>query len=453
MTTKVEETSVVDAMAGRGLAGPAGIEQALAAMGGGPLCEQDIQRHIAPLFSRVLKSKRIYLANHSLGRPLDLMAEDVQEGMALWYGALGDAWEPWMAEREAFRARVAELIHAPRPDCIVPKTAAGQGLRAVLNALAGRPRVVTTRGEFDAVDVILKQYAAVGRIEVSWIEPDWIEPDPMERRRECGFTVEPLIEAVERGADLVVVSQVMFMTGQIVGGASPGEASQAALARLAAACHQAGARLLVDAYHAVGIVPVEVTEMGADFLIGGSYKYLRGGPGAGFLYIAPRVLDEGFRPLDTGWFAKEDFFAFERADGNENGPLLKRGGDAFLEGTPPVLTWYQARSGQQFTLAMGVDRLRAYSQRQARALRGYLADAGVTDVAGGDSAHGGFVAVRCTEAKAVAQGLEARGIVADARGERVRICPDCLTRDEELRQAAAAVGELLRSFQMLGRVP
>jgi kynureninase len=74
-------------------------------------------------------------------------------------------------------------------------------------------------------------------------------------------------------------------------------------------------------------------------------------------------------------------------------------------------------------------------------------------VAGGDSAHGGFVAVRCTEAKAVAQGLEARGIVADARGERVRICPDCLTRDEELRQAAAAVGELLRSFQMLGRVP
>src|SRR5277367_4372652 len=100
------------------------VQQAVAALGKGPLQEDPIQRHIAPLFSRVLASERVYLANHSLGRPLDAMAEDVSEAIALWYGRLGDAWDAWLDERQAFRARLATLIGAPRVDCIVPRTSA-----------------------------------------------------------------------------------------------------------------------------------------------------------------------------------------------------------------------------------------------------------------------------------------------------------------------------------------
>ncbi|HTD56594.1 MAG TPA: aminotransferase class V-fold PLP-dependent enzyme, partial [Silvibacterium sp.] len=324
------------------------IQQAIAALGDAPLCESAIERHVAPLFSRVLSTDRIYLANHSLGRPLNAMADDIAEAIALWYDRLGDAWDAWLEEREAFRAGIAALIGAPRADCVIPKTSAGHGLRTVLNALPGKPRIVTTRGEFDSIDVILKQYAALGRIEVRWIEAD----------PSGNFSIEPLIEAVSRGTDLVIVSQVMFMTGQIVDG----------LDRLANACNRHGARLLVDSYHAIGVIPVDVASLQCDFLIGGSYKYLRGGPGVCFLYISPSALASDLRPLDTGWFANADEFAYERPDP----PVLKRGGDAFLESTPPVLTWYQARSGQQFTLAMGVERLRAYSLRQLGLLREYL---------------------------------------------------------------------------------
>ena len=396
------------------------IGDAVAAMGNGPLCEDAIRRHVAPLFSRVLASERVYLANHSLGRPLDAMAEDVAAATSLWYAQMDGAWDGWLAEQQAFRTRIAELIHAPRVDCVIPKTAAGQGLRTVLNAMPGLPRIVSTRGEFDSVDVVLKQYAALGRIEMRWVEAD--------ERGE--FDIEPLIEAVSAGADLVVVSQVMFMTGQIVRG----------LERLAEACHAHGAKLLVDAYHAIGVIPVDVAQMGADFMIGGSYKYLRGGPGACFLYLSPQVLESGLRPLDTGWFANSDTFAYRRPDP----PILKAGGDAFLESTPPVLTYYQARSGQEFVLAMGVERLREYGLRQLSALRGYLKEAGVVEVVGGDANHGAFLALPLTDAAEFARRMDSEGIVCDARGEWLRLCPDCLTRDAELRRAAEVVGRLLR---------
>jgi kynureninase len=399
------------------------IVEAIARLGPCALTEESVQQHIAPLFSRVLAGDRIYLANHSLGRPLDVMAEDLREATLLWETKLGDAWDAWLAEQEAFRARIAQLIHAPRVDCIVPKTSAGQGLRAVLNALSGRPRVLSTRGEFDSIDLLLKQYASLGRIEVHWVEPD---ADGL-------FTVPGMMEHLGDGVDLVVISQVMFMNGQVVHH----------LDQLADACHTVGAKLLVDSYHAIGVFPVDVAAMRTDFAIGGSYKYLRGGPGACFLYLSPEILAGGLRPLDTGWFARENTFGYERPDP----PLLRAGGDAFLESTPPVLTYYQARSGQHFTLAMGMERLRDYGRKQLNQLKRYLADAGI-DAIGGDADHGAFLSVRHRSAGDLAIKTAENNVITDARGEWLRLCPDCLTREEELRTAASV---LQRELEQLHR--
>ena len=391
-----------------------------AALGSEPLTEESVSRHIAPLFSRTLASRDIYLANHSLGRPLDQTALDVAEAAQLWQTKLGDAWEEWLAEREAFRARLARLINAPRPDCVVPKTSAGQGLRTVLNALPGQPRVLTTRGEFDSLDVILKQYAARGRIRIRWIEAG-----------ENGhFNLQQLIDAVSAGTDLVVVAQVMFLTAQIMH----------ELDTLTTACHANGARLLVDAYHSIAVFPVDVAAMRADFLIGGSYKYLRGGPGAGFLYISPEALASGLEPLDIGWFGKQDPFAFERPETTR----WAAGGNAFLESTPPIFTYYQARAGQQFTLAVGVERLRAYSLDRLVRMKRYLAGAGVTAI-GGDSDHGAFLTISHPDAASVCKELAAHGVEVDARADLLRVCPDCLTREEEVARAADMIGGLLRS--------
>jgi kynureninase len=397
------------------------LAEAIAALGSGPLTEDGLRAHIFPLFSHTIARPGIYLANHSLGRPLNQTQGDVRECIELWQSHLGDAWDGWMAEHHAHRSRLAQLIGAPRPDCIIPKTSAGQGLRTVLNALPGTPRVLSTDAEFDSVDVILKQYGAVGRIQLELV--------PI-HAADGSLDLSPLFDRINKGVDLVVVSQVLFATGELL----------PTLDALAAHCHQHGARLFVDAYHAVGALPVDVTAMSADFMIGGSYKYLRGGPGACFLYLSPDALASGLRPLDIGWFAKDQPFLFERPIP----PRFAAGGDAFLESTPAVLSWYQARAGQLFTLGLGVERLREYSLDRLRRLKRYLAAHGV-EAQGADDAHGAFLTVEQPGAPALADALREHGILTDARDRWLRLCPDCLTLDGALADAATALAAVLRA--------
>lgn len=392
------------------------IGAAIAALGPGPLQPELIAAHVAPLFDRVLArdARRVYLANHSLGRPLDAMEDDLREALAAWYADLGSAWDAWGGEMAAFRERLARLAGAPRADCIVPRTSAAQGLRAVLSSFEGVPAIVSTRGEFDSLDVTLREHAQRGRLRLALVDAD------------AGgeFDAQRIAAAIVPGTALVVLSQVMFQTGQVVPD----------LARIVTRAHDVGALVLLDVYHALGVIPLDLAQLDVDFAVGGSYKYLRGGPGACFLYVAPRVLAAGRRTLDVGWFAKEDPFAYARPDP----PRFARGGDGWLESTPPVLTWYQARAGQQFTLAIGVARLRAHSLALQRRLVGLLAERGIA-AQGGTPERGAFVVVRHDDAVMLAQRMGSRGIDVDARGRFLRLCPDVLTRDDELVRAADAL--------------
>ena len=402
---------------------PDPIDRAAAGLGGGALTERLLAAHVAPLFSRAQSAAqgRVYLANHSLGRPLDVMEQDVHEGLAAWFARMGGAWDAWNAEIDACRARIARLLNAPRADCVVPKTSAGQGLRAVLNTFdAGvRPRVVATRGEFDSLDVVLREYARRGRIGLTLVDA----------RDDLRFDCADIVDAIGTRADLVVISEVMFNTGQRLDG----------IGGIVERTHAANGLVLLDVYHSLGAMPVDVTALDVDFAVGGSYKYLRGGPGACFLYLHPRHLDGSLRTLDIGWFAKRDPFSYRRPDP----PEFADGGNAFLESTPPVLTCYQARAGQRLALALGPARIRTYSLVQQRRLVGLLASHGI-DARGGSDDHGAFVVVTDAAADGWCRALAERGVVADSRGEHLRLCPDVLTTDDEMVRAVEILASIAR---------
>jgi kynureninase len=410
---------------------------AAAGLCAGPWTDERVRQHVAPLFSRhcAALAGRAYLANHSLGRPLDATADDVREGLDAWYAAMGDAWDAWEAEERAHRARLAALLGAVREDTVVPKTSAGQGLRAVLGSYDRPPRVVSTRGEFDSLDVILREWARRGRLTLALVEPRPPVAGASDARALPRFDAADILAAIAPGTDLVVVSDVMFQTGERIVG----------LPDIVARAHACGARVLVDVYHSLGVLPLDVAASGIDFAVGGCYKYLRGGPGACFLYVAPRWLDEGLRTADTGWFAKARRFDYRRPEP----PEFARGGDAWLESTPQVLAAYQARAGQRFALAFGVGRQREDSLAKQASLVGRLSDHGVVAV-GGTPARGAFVVVPFLEAPDgyaawVADTLAARGIVADARGPFLRLCPDVLTPSGDVERAARDISAVVSS--------
>ncbi|MEI8282450.1 MAG: aminotransferase class V-fold PLP-dependent enzyme, partial [Armatimonadota bacterium] len=261
-----------------------------------PLTRDIVDREIRPQFSRVLGSHvgSAYLANHSLGRPLDASFSNIARGAGAWAELLDEAWtdESWLGEALKFRSMVGQLLGLSDPTAVVLKTSAGQGLRAVLNSFPVDQviNVVATRGEFDSADFILKAYQEAGRVNVRWVEPGSHE-GPVHL-----FDASDVLAAIDDSTDLVAISAVMFGTGQILKDMDV----------IIDKAHRHGALVLVDAYHALGVFPFSMHDLGADFCVGGCYKYLRGGPGACFLAIAPHILASGRKTLDTGWFAKED---------------------------------------------------------------------------------------------------------------------------------------------------
>ena len=359
------------------------------------LDEAWLRREVWPRFSRVLARKEIYLANHSLGRPPDRAADDVRAALEAWYRDMDGAWHLWMEGRERFRSLTSRLVGSPTADSIVPKTSAGQGLRAVLNALPGKPRVLTTDAEFDSLDFIMRVYRDKGRIE--------LRTSPFEN-----FRFEP--------SDLVVISTVAFKSGKIF-----------PLGELIRKAHQNKTLVLLDVYHHAGVLPLDLAALDADFAVGGSYKYTRGGPGACWLYVHPR--HHRMVTLDTGWFAKKDLFAYERPDP----PQFAPGGDAWLESTPPVLAPFQALAGLELLLELGVERLRRYNLAQKERLASLLPCEGK----GAD--YGAFLTIVDPRARQISETLRGQGVKVDVRGEHLRLCPDFLNSDEELQRAAALV--------------
>jgi kynureninase len=405
-----------------------GIAGAVGRLGPGPLTEAGLVEHVWPLFSRVLAAGSggpIYLANHSLGRPLDRTAEDVAAALDHWYTALDGAWGPWSEAMTRFRTLVARLVGCPRPDAVVHKTSAGQGLRAVLNAIepkAARPRVLATRGEFDACDFILKAYAGKGRIDLDWIEPD----------SNARFHAQTISARLTPAHDLLLVSHAIFSTGQILEGIEP----------LASRARSLGCLTLLDVYHTAGVIPLDLHTLGVDAAIGGSYKYTRGGPGACWLALRAEHLDNTrLRPIDTGWFAKADHFGYERSDE----AVYARGGDGWQEGTPAVLCMVQALAGLELTLALGVQRLREYNLRQRSFLAERLRERGVTVI--DEEPRGAFVLLPADDPGAMTETLRGRGLIVDGRRDplgrgSVRLCPDLLNTQQELSRAADLIGTL-----------
>src|ERR1700747_902336 len=123
-----------------------------------------------------------------------------------------------------------------------------------------RNRIVFEEGLFPSVRYVQQAWARFGAEVV-------VCPD-----------AEAVIDAIDERTLLVPVSHVLYKTAEI----QPVEA-------IAAKAQSMGAYVCLDAYQSTGAVPLDVTALGVEFCVGGSVKWLCGGPGGGWVYVRPEL--------------------------------------------------------------------------------------------------------------------------------------------------------------------
>jgi len=385
-----------------------------------PFTHLEIKQQIAPLFSRH-NSDGIYLANHSLGRPLDQTQLDINRFLEHWYTSIDDAWDEWLETLHEFHKMVGDLLQLPAGGSVNLKTSAGQGLRAVLNSFGGKKiNVVTSNMEFDSIDFILRTYESQGLISCKYIDPS------QNSRGVPLFIADDLINVINNETDLVVISVVNFTTGQVF----------PEIERLVAHAHKHGALILLDTYHSFGVIPMEWP--GADFAIGGSYKYVHGGPGACWLAVAPQVQNE-LQTLDTGWFAKQDLFGYGR---NADRATDER---AWWESTPPVICAYQALAGLNYLNYFTIEKLRATNLHQQSELRQAFQAEEIALFAPEDpNQFGAFSLLPISNHQEIVAKLKDNGIRVDSRNGFIRFGPHPLNTVDEFMDTADVLAVLLR---------
>lgn len=361
-----------------------------------------------------------YLVSNSLGAMPRGVADRLAEYAARWAEDGVRAWGGgWWEMPISVGNEIAPLLGAGDGEvAMVPNVTAAQAL--ILSALdfrGKRDTIVMTELDFPSVRYVTDALAAKFGARVVVVPSE----DGM------SISEDAVIAAIDERTALVAISQVLFRSAYVMDAAP-----------IVRAAHERGALVALDAFHAVGVLPVDVKAIGADFLTGGVLKWLCGGPGGCFVYVAPSVRDT-LAPALAGWQGHARPFAFEPTMTPASG--IAR----WLGGTPAIPALYAATEGPRILRRAGIDAIRAKSIRQTSALIA-LADARGYPVAAprASARRGGTVAFDVPHAYEVSRCLLDRGIIVDYRpGAGIRVAPHFYTSDAELEQAVGAIDEII----------
>ncbi len=326
-------------------------------------------------------------------------------------------------------AFLAPLLGAPpRTVAHVPNVnAAVVGIFSSPETWARGRRVVTTGGEFPSVLHSARKWAALLGLDLVVVDPLADGSVDVARLGD---------EAAVAGTALVAVSHVGFATGERL--------TDATLRGLCDAARGAGARSLVDGYHATGSLAVDVAALGCDLYTGGLLKEACGSTGNAFLYVRPGV---DLTPASGGWFGDGDPFGF--------GPVPVPHPDVrrrFLGGTTAVASLYHAVEGVRLLLGAGLGAVEAHvAALTAHALA--RADAlGLPLLTPRDPARrGALVALGVDHADGLSAWLKTRRVYTDSRRGRVlRLAPFVWNDRADLDRCFDAIGEALATGAHVG---
>ncbi|HEY2041305.1 MAG TPA: aminotransferase class V-fold PLP-dependent enzyme [Jatrophihabitans sp.] len=355
---------------------------------------------------------RVYLNSCSQGA----LSDSVREAYESYLDGLateGSQWDLWMDNVERVRGAFAQILHtAPANVAVIGSASAG--VNAVASALdyTERSTVVTTSLEFPTIGQIWRAQERRGAKVVEVAE----EPDGT-------LSLERLSEAIDERTAIVSVTQVCYRNG-----------SRLDIDAIAKLAHERGALLLVDAYQATGAVPVDVSTSAADFVVGGSLKYLLGSPGVAYLYANPETTGH-LVPTSTGWLADQNIGAMQIS-------RYQPASDArrFEAGTPAVPALFAAIAGIELMLGIGIERTAAHvNGLNDKLIDEVLTLGGKVATPHDRSRRGPLIAIVSSDAELLVQRLATENIVTSSRGGNLRVSAHCYNTDADIDKLLAVL--------------
>jgi selenocysteine lyase/cysteine desulfurase len=356
--------------------------------------------------------QRIYINSCSQGALSDAVRRAYEEYLADWDDK-GAPWEYWVERQEAARRSFADLVNAA-PDEIAVTTSLSAGVASLASGLrfARRSKVVLTDWEFPTIGQIWHAQEARGARVVH-----------VPAGADGTIPLEHFERAIDDDTLLVSITHVCYRNGAMV--------DVPAVVELA---HERGAYVLLDAFQSVGSLPVDVRELGVDFLGAGVLKYLLGSAGLGFLFCR-RELVERVWPTATGWFADENIFAMDHTDYSPSKTASR-----FQSGTPPVPAIYAGIAGMELMTEIGIGETREHVNGLNAHLLDGLDELGATVVTPREpERRGALLCVRSTNASSLVDALGQDGIVTSERDGNLRISAHCYNSAEDVDAVLASL--------------
>jgi kynureninase len=359
----------------------------------------------------------LYLNNCSL-TPLPRSGRERIERFAReWTELGGRAWyDHWIGEYEALRDDIAGVLGAAREEIAIQPNVS-TGLVGVASTLdyAKRPKVVVADLDFPTDGHAFHAVADRGARVEFVRSPDRVR-----------MPLELFERAVDERTSAVCTGHVYFTTGWIQD-----------VRALAEICHRKGAVLIVDAYQSIGAFPFDVDASGVDYLVGGTLKWLMGGPGIAFLY-ARREIAERARPSAVGWWGVMDPFAFD-VEHRAYGTRARR----FEYGTPAVAAIYAARAGLALLAEIGVSTVRErHMMLSQRLVDGAIAQGWTVRCPRVAEERTAIVTLEHPDPQRVVDTLRARGVICDSRPGLVRLSPHYFNTEKEMDRALELLAPL-----------
>lgn len=371
-----------------------------------------------------------YLDGNSLGRPLRATAERIEHLVRHdWGTRLIRSWdEQWMELPLRLGDRIGQVCLGAAPGQTVVGDSTTVMLYKLLRAAVAaagpqRPEIVLDTENFPT-----DRYVAEGIAAETGAELVWLEPEPAK-----GGTPELVAGALSDRTGVVLLSHVAYKSAWV-----------ADLPAITALAHDAGALVLWDLCHSVGVLPSDLDAYEVDLAVGCSYKFLGGGPGApAFGYVATRHQERLRQPIQ-GWMGHAEPFAM--------GPGYRPGAGmrAFVSGTPSVLGMAGIEDTVDLIERVGLDRVRAKASALGRfvidGVDEVLADHGVRVISPSeDSRRGGHVTIGHPRSREITRDLWAQDVIPDFRepdGIRLGLSP-LSTSFTEVADALARIEALL----------